>query len=292
MRPMAVSAFTLRRNCCRWRTVSADLVEQIGQRAADLALDVHAHHDELEVDRAEALGHAPAARRRSGGPAGPRSRPGRTRGLVGSEPSRITVSIAWFHEWPAFSDAAIATSVSGSWSLERLLALPRRQLQAQDRQRRTPSANRPSTNSGKTPAKPGRHAEQQRGSRAACRTPRRCAAAGRPARSAGAVFFQNWRPPSTRLGRAREADVQRRRCSLDSLVELALRELGVALELLAQAALRARAEDQVIPTRIRRTRRRRRANDDHAERVTPLRHEPLSVRRVGCLAGGVAGAWR
>ena len=28
----------------------------------------------------------------------------------------MTVSIAWFQEWPAFSEAAIATSVSGSCS--------------------------------------------------------------------------------------------------------------------------------------------------------------------------------
>ena len=34
---------------------------------------------------------------------------------VGSAPSLTALSIAWLNEWPAFSDAAIAISVSGSW---------------------------------------------------------------------------------------------------------------------------------------------------------------------------------
>ena len=42
MRPMRSQRLHLARNCSRWRTVSADLVEQVGQRAADLALDVDA----------------------------------------------------------------------------------------------------------------------------------------------------------------------------------------------------------------------------------------------------------
>ena len=54
---MAVSAFTLRANCWRPRTVSATMSKQAGERAADLALDGHGGDDEIEVLGAEPAGH-------------------------------------------------------------------------------------------------------------------------------------------------------------------------------------------------------------------------------------------
>ena len=103
-----------------------DHVDQPGERAADLALDGDGGDDEVEVLRADALGHLLRAHRRSDGRGCASVSTRLSSLLAGSRPSSTTLCRPCLKLWPAFSDAASVISRSGSWfsnAVDALVAL-------------------------------------------------------------------------------------------------------------------------------------------------------------------------
>ena len=107
-------------NCCRCADGVRDHVDQPGEAAADLLLDLHGGDHEVEVLRAEPLGHVARAPARSGGRAALSASTRWNSLLAGGVPSSTIVCRPCLKLWPALSAAASVISTSGELVLERL----------------------------------------------------------------------------------------------------------------------------------------------------------------------------
>ena len=159
---MAHSAFTLRRNCCRWRTVSptwssSSASEPPTWRWMFTLITTNSKSIEPRRSAMACIASSFGRPRRTSFATRPNSR------LVGSEPSRIDRLHRLVPGVAGLQRGRHGDQRVGQLLAEGLLALARLQLQPQHGQEEAEREQASSTSSGKTPAKPAAHAEQQGG---------------------------------------------------------------------------------------------------------------------------------
>ena len=171
------------RNCWRWRTVSPTPSSSSAIEPPTWRWMLTAHHHELEVDRAEPLGHAPRMASSFGRPrrtslaTRPNSLAGRARRPRGCRLHRLVQRVAGLQR------RRHRDEVSGSWSsnaFRRLRAFSFSHSTGQEEAERE-QQQREQREDARQPGRRGQHAARRR---ASCRTARRSSAAGRRARSA------------------------------------------------------------------------------------------------------------